>query len=189
MSWNDKSAIFYCARCACISLASSTRTSPPPGQTPASSQRQASITPNQTRRLCSGLRQDPVPPHLVERILADTYNGINSINHTRDSVQSQRRNPIGVPFETKTPNGSESEALTQLSLWAATPFDHLRTLLPRCKRDIVVMPLPLIMAAGGRYSLLFTIDGSAGQRIRVVGEETALGIVQAWRGVTRFLPG
>ncbi|KAH8688931.1 hypothetical protein GQ44DRAFT_780690 [Phaeosphaeriaceae sp. PMI808] len=78
-----------------------------------------------------------IPPHLVERILADTCNGIDSINHTRDSVQSLRRSPIAVSFETKTPNGSESEALTQLSLWAVTHFNRLRSLLPPGKRDIV----------------------------------------------------
>ncbi|KNG45664.1 hypothetical protein DDE82_008390 [Stemphylium lycopersici] len=50
-----------------------------------------------------------IPPYVVERILADTRNGIDSINHTRDNVQSLRRNPIAVSFETKTPNSSESD--------------------------------------------------------------------------------
>jgi hypothetical protein len=57
-----------------------------------------------------------IPSHGIARVLADIRNGIDSINHTRDSVQSLRRNPITVSFETKIPNGSESEALTQLSL-------------------------------------------------------------------------
>ncbi|CAG5184114.1 uncharacterized protein ALTATR162_LOCUS10917 [Alternaria atra] len=130
-----------------------------------------------------------IPPHVVERILADTRNGIDSINHTRDSVQSLRRNPIAVSFETKTPNGSESEALTQLSLWAATHFNRLRTLLPPGKSDVVAMPLPLIMAVGGRYSLLFVIDGSMGQGIRVFGGEAAFGDCASLEGCYQVLAG
>jgi hypothetical protein len=52
----------------------------------------------------------------------------------------------------------------------------------------VIMPLPLVIAMGGRYSLLFAIDGPVGQGLRVVGGETAFGIVWLWRGVIRFLP-
>jgi hypothetical protein len=43
-----------------------------------------------------------VPPHPVERTLADVRNGIDSVNHPRNSVQNLRRNLIAISFETKT---------------------------------------------------------------------------------------
>ncbi|KAH7343083.1 hypothetical protein BKA66DRAFT_479156 [Pyrenochaeta sp. MPI-SDFR-AT-0127] len=65
---------------------------------------------------------------------------------------------ICVSIETKTPDGKESTALFQPSLWAATHFNHLRTLLPQSQRNIILMSLRLITTVGGQYSLFFAID-------------------------------
>ncbi|KAH8732083.1 hypothetical protein GQ44DRAFT_698439 [Phaeosphaeriaceae sp. PMI808] len=130
-----------------------------------------------------------IPPHLVEQVLADHHNGVDSINHTSASVQSLRRDPIAVSIETKTPNGSESVALTQLSLWAATHFNRLRTLLPPNKRDIILMPLPLVMAVGGRYSLFFAIDGTVAEGIAIAGGESAFGDCAMLEGCYQVLAG
>ncbi|RMZ66335.1 Methyltransferase type 11 [Pyrenophora seminiperda CCB06] len=130
-----------------------------------------------------------IPSRLVEQVLADSRNEIDSINHTSASVQSLRQDPIAVSIETKTPNGSESAALTQLSLWAATHFNRLRTLLPPSKRDVVSMPLPLIMAVGGRYSLFFAIDGAIEEGISITGGETAYGDCATLEGCYQVLAG
>jgi hypothetical protein len=130
-----------------------------------------------------------IPSHLVQQVLADSRNEIDSINHTSASVQSLRQDPIAVSIETKTPNGSESTALAQLSLWAATHFNRLRTLLPPTKRDVVLMPLPLIMAVGGRYSLFFAIDGTITEGITIAGGETAFGDCATLDGCYQVLAG
>ncbi|KAL6149969.1 hypothetical protein ACJQWK_02536 [Exserohilum turcicum] len=130
-----------------------------------------------------------IPSHLVQQVLADSRNGIDSINHTSASVQSLRQDPIAVSIETKTPNGSESTALAQLSLWAATHFNRLRTLLRPTKRDVVLMPLPLIMSVGGRYSLFFAIDGAIAEGITIAGGETAFGDCATLDGCYQVLAG
>lgn len=89
-----------------------------------------------------------IPPKLVKQVLADMRNGITSISHT--TYERVRLRPICVSIETKTPDGKESTALVQLSLWATTHFNHLRTLLPKSQRNVIAMPLPLITTVGGR---------------------------------------
>ncbi|KAF2730000.1 hypothetical protein EJ04DRAFT_568159 [Polyplosphaeria fusca] len=49
-----------------------------------------------------------IPLDLVKQVLADTRNGITSINHT--SYERVRLRPICVSIETKTPDGKESTA-------------------------------------------------------------------------------
>jgi hypothetical protein len=69
-----------------------------------------------------------IPPKLVKQVLADTRNGITSISHA--TYERVRFRPICVSIETKTPNGKESIALVQLSLWATTHFNPTHTLTP-----------------------------------------------------------
>lgn len=130
-----------------------------------------------------------IPSHLVQQVLADSRYEIDSINHTSASVQSLKQDPIAVSIETKTPNGIESTALTQLSLWAATHFNRLRTLLRPTKRDVVFMPLPLIMAVGGRYSLFFAIDGTITEGTIIAGGETTFGDCATLDGCYQVLAG
>lgn len=126
-----------------------------------------------------------IPPKLVKQVLADTTNGINSISHT--TYERVRLRPICASIETKTPDGKESTALVQLSLWAATHFNRLRSLLPPSQRNIVLMPLPLIATVGGRYSLFFAIDGE--DEIGIVGGESDFGNTTTLEGCYQVLAG
>ncbi len=126
-----------------------------------------------------------IPPKLVKQVLADTRNGITSISHT--TYERVRLRPICVSIETKTPDGKESTALVQLSLWATTHFNRLRTLLPPSQRHIIPMPLPLITTVGGRYSLFFAIDGE--DEIRIVGGESDFGNTATLEGCYQVLVG
>ncbi|CAG5137232.1 uncharacterized protein ALTATR162_LOCUS57 [Alternaria atra] len=67
----------------------------------------------------------------ISQVLADTRNritSITSISHT--TYEGVRLWPICISIETKTLDGKVSTALVQLSLWATTRFNRLRTLLP-----------------------------------------------------------
>ncbi|KAF2676451.1 hypothetical protein K458DRAFT_410409 [Lentithecium fluviatile CBS 122367] len=100
-------------------------------------------------------------------VLVDPRNGISSISHT--TYERVRLRPICVSIETKTPDGKESTALVQLSLWVTTHFNRL----PPAQRNVIPMPLPLITTVGGRYSLFFAIDGE--DEVRIVGGESDFG--------------
>lgn len=126
-----------------------------------------------------------IPPRLVKQVLADTRNGITSISHT--TYERVRLRPICVSIETKTPDGRESTALVQLSLWATTHFNRLRTLLPPSQRHVILMPLPLITTVGGRYSLFFAIDGE--DEIRIVSGESDFGNTATLEGCYQVLAG
>ncbi|KAF9728458.1 hypothetical protein PMIN01_13591 [Paraphaeosphaeria minitans] len=125
-----------------------------------------------------------IPPRLVKQVLADTRNSITSISHT--TYERVRLRPICISIETKTPDGKESTALVQLSLWATTHFNRLRTLLPPSQRNVIPMPLPLITAVGGRYSLFFAIDG---EEIKIVGGESNFGNTATLEGCYQVLEG
>lgn len=126
-----------------------------------------------------------IPPKLVKQVLADTRNGITSISHT--TYERVRLRPICVSIETKTPDGKESTALVQLSLWATTHFNRLRTLLPSSQRNVIPMPLPLITTVGGRYSLFFAIDGE--DEIKIIGGESDFGNTATLEGCYQVLAG
>lgn len=126
-----------------------------------------------------------IPPKLVKQVLADARNGITSISHT--PYERVRFRPICVSIETKTPDGKESTALVQLSLWATTHFNRLRTLLPQSQRHVVPMPLPLIIAVGGRYSLFFAVDSE--DEIKIVGGESDFGNTATLEGCYQVLTG
>jgi hypothetical protein len=126
-----------------------------------------------------------IPPELVEQVIADPENGVTSISNT--TYERVRFRPICVSIETKTPDGKESTALVQLSLWATTHFNRLRTLLPPTQRHIVSMPLPLIKTVGGRYSLFFAIDGE--DEISIVGGESDFGNTGTLEGCYQVLAG
>ncbi|KAH8696943.1 hypothetical protein GQ44DRAFT_779394 [Phaeosphaeriaceae sp. PMI808] len=105
-----------------------------------------------------------IPPKLIKQVLADTKNGITSISHT--TYERVRLRPICVSIETKTPDGKESTALVQLSLWATT---HLNRLL------------------GGRYSLFFAVDGE--DEIKIIGGESDFGNTATLEGCYQVLAG
>lgn len=51
------------------------------------------------------------------------------------------------------------------------------------------MPLPLIMAVGGRYSLFFAIDGTITEGITIAGGETEFGDCVTLDGCYQVLAG
>lgn len=126
-----------------------------------------------------------IPPKLVKQVLTNAKSGIASISHT--TYERVRLRPICVSIETKTPDGRESTALVQLSLWATAHFNRLRTLLPPSKRNIISIPLPLIATVGGRYSLFFAIDGE--DEISIVGGESDFGNTATLEGCYQVLKG
>ncbi|CAH0019262.1 unnamed protein product [Clonostachys rhizophaga] len=67
--------------------------------------------------------------------------------------------PIAVSIETKTPNGSDEVAKTQLSVWVTSHFARLRSLSSTSNDAIAVgVTLPLLIVRGGEWSLWFARD-------------------------------
>ncbi|RMZ71365.1 Methyltransferase type 11 [Pyrenophora seminiperda CCB06] len=108
-----------------------------------------------------------IPHRLVKQVLADTRNSITSISHT--TYERVRLRPICISIAT---DGKEYTTLFQLALSAITHFNRLRTLLPPSERNVIPMPLPLVAAVCGRYSLFFAIDG---EEINIIGGKTNFG--------------
>ncbi|VUC37177.1 unnamed protein product [Clonostachys rosea] len=83
------------------------------------------------------------------------------INHT--NYQPLLYRPIAVSIETKTPNGSDEVAKTQLSVWVTGHFARLRSLSTTSNDAIAVgVTLPLLIVRGGEWSLWFARDTGDG---------------------------
>jgi hypothetical protein len=78
------------------------------------------------------------------------------INHT--SYEPVRFRPIAISIETKV-TGNETEATTQLSVWAVAQFKRLQSIIRRSGKSSEMTVLPLIHVQGHRWFVTLAVQG------------------------------
>jgi hypothetical protein len=92
---------------------------------------------------------------VIRLLLQSQPDDLETINQTMyDPVRCQ---PIAISIETKTPDGSEQDAMVQLGVWVAAHFNRLRML---SHEDPVSLTLPLLYVSGAEWFLLFASDSA-----------------------------
>ena len=92
---------------------------------------------------------------VIRLLLQSQPVNLETINQTM--YNPVRYQPIAISIETKTPDGSEQDAMVQLGVWVAAHFNRLRML---SHEDPVSLTLPLLYVSGAEWFLLFASDSA-----------------------------